>query len=166
MRSILNAAIFRLFSTRNFSKNARPALTTDRYNFERGPYAKLTETDIKFFRSILTEPSMVLENEDDIAFYNVDWLHIFRGKILLEQLFCNALNCFNFILGGSQLVLRPKSTGQVSKILEYCNSKKLAVVPQGGNTGLVGGSVPVFDEIVLSTQLMNEIINLDSPSGK
>jgi FAD/FMN-containing dehydrogenase len=40
----------------------------------------------------------------------------------------------------------------VSAILKYCNEKKLAVVPQGGNTGLVGGSVPVFDEIVLSTQ--------------
>jgi len=29
--------------------------------------------------------------------------------------------------------------------LSYCNDKNLAVVPQGGNTGLVGGSVPVFD---------------------
>lgn len=36
---------------------------------------------------------------------------------------------------------------QVSQILKYCNSKSLAVVPQGGNTGLVGGSVPVFDEV-------------------
>ncbi|KAF7120486.1 hypothetical protein RHSIM_Rhsim13G0235800 [Rhododendron simsii] len=36
---------------------------------------------------------------------------------------------------------------KVSQILKYCNSKCLAVVPQGGNTGLVGGSVPVFDEV-------------------
>jgi FAD/FMN-containing dehydrogenase len=36
---------------------------------------------------------------------------------------------------------------QVSKILSYCNSRQLAVVPQGGNTGLVGGSVPVYDEV-------------------
>lgn len=36
---------------------------------------------------------------------------------------------------------------QVSHILKYCNSRRLAVVPQGGNTGLVGGSVPVFDEV-------------------
>ncbi len=33
----------------------------------------------------------------------------------------------------------------------YCNERNLAVCPQGGNTGLVGGSVPVFDEIILST---------------
>lgn len=37
---------------------------------------------------------------------------------------------------------------QVSQILKYCNSRHLAVVPQGGNTGLVGGSVPVFDEVI------------------
>ena len=86
MKSIINAPIFRLFSTRTFSKNAIPALTTDRYNVERGPYAKLTENDVKFFKSILTEPSMVLENEDDIAFYNVDWMHIFRGKALQGHL--------------------------------------------------------------------------------
>lgn len=38
--------------------------------------------------------------------------------------------------------------------------------PQGGNTGLVGGSVPVFDEIILSTVLMNQIISFDKVSGK
>lgn len=38
--------------------------------------------------------------------------------------------------------------------------------PQGGNTGLVGGSVPVFDEIILSTALMNQIISFDKVSGK
>lgn len=63
------------------------------------------------------------------------------------------------------MVLRPKSTEEVSAILKYCNEKKLAVVPQGGNTGLVGGSVAVFDEIVISTQLMNNIISLDEISG-
>jgi len=38
---------------------------------------------------------------------------------------------------------------QVSKILSYCNTRRLAVVPQGGNTGLVGGSVPVYDEVTI-----------------
>ncbi len=52
--------------------------------------------------------------------------------------------------GSSKLVLRPKTIDQVSEILSYCNQNKIAVVPQSGNTGLVGGSVPVFDEIILS----------------
>lgn len=38
--------------------------------------------------------------------------------------------------------------------------------PQGGNTGLVGGSVPVYDEIILSTALMNNILTFDSISGE
>ncbi|ESO06630.1 hypothetical protein HELRODRAFT_64272 [Helobdella robusta] len=87
---------------------------------------------------------MLLQNEDVIN-YNVDWLRRFRGN--------------------SRLVLRPKTTEHISKILKYCNERRLAVVPQGGNTGLVGGSVPLFDEIILSTQLMNEIINFDCNSG-
>ena len=62
-------------------------------------------------------------------------------------------------------MLRPKTTEEVSGILKYCNDENLAVCPQGGNTGLVGGSVPVFDEVILSTGLMNTIIGLDELSG-
>lgn len=67
--------------------------------------------------------------------------------------------------GQSQLVLRPNSTEQVSKILKYCNDHLLAVVPQGGNTGLVGGSVPVFDEIVLNLSRLNQVRSFDEVSG-
>ncbi|KAF7550207.1 hypothetical protein G7046_g8086 [Stylonectria norvegica] len=67
--------------------------------------------------------------------------------------------------GQCRLVLRPASTDEVSKILRYCNEKLLAVVPQGGNTGLVGGSIPVFDEIVISMSRMNQIRSFDEVSG-
>ena len=79
--------------------------------------------------------------EENMEGYNIDWMRIVRGK--------------------SSLVLKPQTTQQVSEILNYCNKKKLAVVPQGGNTGLVGGSVSVFDEIVLSTSLMNKVEKID-----
>ena len=62
-------------------------------------------------------------------------------------------------------MLRPKTTAEVSKIMRYCNDRRLAVVPQGGNTGLVGGSIPVFDEIVISVQLMNRILSFDKLAG-
>lgn len=39
------------------------------------------------------------------------------------------------------------------------------MVPQGGNTGLVGGSVPVFDEVVVSTKHMNKIVKFDETSS-
>ena len=38
--------------------------------------------------------------------------------------------------------------------------------PQGGNTGLVGGSVPVFDEVVLSLELMNRVLSIDEITGQ
>lgn len=70
------------------------------------------------------------------------------------------------ISGAGKVVLRPKTTQEVSDIVKYCYDHNLAVCPQGGNTGLVGGSVPVFDEVVITTQLMNQIISLDQVSGK
>jgi FAD/FMN-containing dehydrogenase len=50
-------------------------------------------------------------------------------------------------------------------VLKYCNSRRLAVVPQGGNTGLVGGSNPVFDEIILNMGRMNKILDFDESYG-
>ena len=67
--------------------------------------------------------------------------------------------------GSSKIVLRPKTTEEVSAVVSYCHGRGLAIVPQGGNTGLVGGSVPVFDEVIISTQLMNKIISVDEVSG-
>lgn len=53
----------------------------------------------------------------------------------------------------------------MSAILKYCNENRLAVCPQSGNTGLVGGSVPVFDEIIISMKLMNKIIETNELAG-
>ena len=75
------------------------------------------------------------------------------------------VNYFIFNSGNSEIVLKPKSTQEVSTILKYCNERSLAVVPQGGNTGLVGGSVPVHDEVILSMSLMDKIISIDDVSG-
>jgi FAD/FMN-containing dehydrogenase len=82
---------------------------------------------------------------EDIEPYNSDWMRKYRGQ--------------------AKLVLKPGSTEEVSKILKYCNDNMLAVVPQGGNTGLVGGSVPVFDEIVLNLQRLDKIRSFDDVSG-
>lgn len=62
-------------------------------------------------------------------------------------------------------MLRPKTNEEVSAILKYCNQEKLAVVPQGGNTGLVGGSNPIFDEVILSMSAMDRILGFDESYG-
>ena len=62
-------------------------------------------------------------------------------------------------------MLKPRTTDEVSTILKFCNENRLAVCPQSGNTGLVGGSVPVFDEIVISMKFMNKIIETNELAG-
>jgi D-2-hydroxyglutarate dehydrogenase len=68
-------------------------------------------------------------------------------------------------VGASTLALRPASVGAVSAILAYCNARRLAVVPQGGNTGLVGGGVPVYDEVILSTSRLARVLGVDPDAG-
>jgi len=63
-----------------------------------------------------------------------------------------------------QLVVRPDSTEAVSQLLRYCNEHQLAVVTQGGMTGLAGGATPRDNEIVLSLERMNGIVELDHQS--
>ncbi|KAG2696305.1 hypothetical protein I3760_07G053500 [Carya illinoinensis] len=67
--------------------------------------------------------------------------------------------------GSSKLLVQPRRTEEVSRVLKYCNSRSLAVVPQGGNTGLVGGSVPVFDEVIINMASMKNVISFDEVSG-
>ena len=86
---------------------------------------------------------------------------MYKHSILNCLWYFNHLGCnsdwLQTVRGESKILLKPKSTLEVSAIVAYCYKKNLAICPQGGNTGLVGGSVPVFDEVILSTQLMNQI---------
>lgn len=68
--------------------------------------------------------------------------------------------------GRSPLVLRPGSVAEVSAILKLANESRVAIVPQSGNTGLVGGQTPHMTntEIVLSLSRLRKIRNVD-PAG-
>jgi D-2-hydroxyglutarate dehydrogenase len=99
-------------------------------------YARLTPEDMRFFASV--DPQLVLGDAEP---HFVDWMKKYRAK-------------------EPSAVLAPRSTAQVSAVLAHCNRRRLAVVPQGGNTGLVGGSVPVFDELVLSMSRMNRVLEV------
>ncbi|CUS07816.1 unnamed protein product [Tuber aestivum] len=126
------------------SQKKEVRLTAESYpSIERDArFAKLTSEDVAHFRSIC--PVLSAES-DDLEAFNTDWMRKYRGQ--------------------TRLVLKPKSTANVSEILKYCNSRSLAVVPQGGNTGLVGGSVPIYDEIVVSMNSMSNIRSFDPVSG-
>ena len=74
-------------------------------------------------------PAHVLTG-DAAAGYAVDWTGGFTGH--------------------APAVLRPGGTAEVAALLGLCADAGTAVVPQGGNTGLVGGGVPLHGEVVLS----------------
>jgi FAD/FMN-containing dehydrogenase len=66
--------------------------------------------------------------------------------------------------GKAAVVVRPASTEEVAAVLKICNEARIAIVPQGGNTGLVGGGIPhaTGTEIVLSMSRMNRIRSIDT----
>lgn len=70
-------------------------------------------------------------------------------------------------VGKTPVVLRPGSVGEVSEILSAANDARVGVVPQGGNTGLVGGQIPfeAGHEIVISTERLNRIRHVDAAGG-
>lgn len=114
-------------------------------SIQRNPdFSQINIDDISYFKKILGERGVVQDKEklDDA---NTDWMRKHKGS--------------------SKLMLQPRTTEEVSQILKYCNSRCLAVVPQGGNTGLVGGSVPVFDEVIINVGSMNKILSFDEVSG-
>lgn len=67
---------------------------------------------------------------------------------------------------GGDLVVKPKGTEEVSKVLTYCHKHRISVVPQGGNTGLVGGGVGKFTsgtlQLIVSLERMNRILCIDA----
>ena len=86
----------------------------------------------------------VLTSAQDTAPYTVDWRRQYHAQALC--------------------VLRPVSTAEVAALVGLCAREGVAVVPQGGNTGLCGGSVPTGArrEVVLSLSRLNRIRELDT----
>src|ERR1700733_7882063 len=81
------------------------------------------------------------QDPDEIAPYLEEWRSKYKGH--------------------TPLLLKPATTAQVSAILRICNDSGTPLVPQGGNTGLVGGQIPLHGEILLSTKRLNKIRTLD-----
>ena len=67
--------------------------------------------------------------------------------------------------GRSPLVLRPGSTAEVSAICKLASEHRTALVPQGGNTGLVGGQTPHNGEVVVSLRRLDKIREIDPASN-
>ena len=88
----------------------------------------------------------VLVDADVRAGYETDWTGRFHGT--------------------ARCVVRPAGTDEVAGVLRVCSAGAAPVVPQGGNTGLVGGSVPRGGEVVLSLRRLHAIRPFDAQHGE
>ena len=88
----------------------------------------------------------VLTDPDVVAGWCVDWTGRFRGA--------------------APAVVRPGSTEEVAAVVAWCRRQGVAVVPQGGNTGLVGGGVPLAGEVVLSLRRLAAVTDGDPLAGQ
>lgn len=88
--------------------------------------------------------SACLTQVADVAPFVVDYKGVYRGS--------------------TPIVVRPKTASEVSRVVEYCARHGIGIVPQGGNTSMVGGSVPdaTNRSIVLSLVRMNAVLEVDT----
>ena len=103
----------------------------------------LSDRDLVSVLAALIGEKHVLTAPEDMAPYCKEWRGLFPGR--------------------ARAVVRPGDTAEVAALLTFCHRHRLPVVPQGGNTGLVGGQTPwdKGDEIVLSLQRLNRIRDVD-----
>ena len=60
-----------------------------------------------------------------------------------------------------QVVIKPRTAEEISKVLFICNKENIPLTPRGAGTGLSGGALPVYGGIVLSMERFNKILNID-----
>ena len=99
---------------------------------------------LREFASVVGEAHVLIG--DATAGYAVDWTGRFRGH--------------------APAVLRPAGTDEVAALLALCREAGVAVVPQGGNTGLVGGGVPRHGEVVLSLARLDRLGPVDADAAQ
>jgi FAD/FMN-containing dehydrogenase len=105
-----------------------------------------SQNTIDAFVRIVGEEHAIRDAEA-MAPYLVEWRDRYRGK--------------------AALVLRPGQTEEVAAILKHANATRTAIVPQGGNTGLVGGQIPfeTGHEVVVSLGRLTKVRDIDLASN-
>ena len=101
----------------------------------------VTEADLKYFRELL--PGRVFSGEEISTDYDHDEMTIY-GHYMPEA------------------VLQALTTEDVSAVLKYCNEHNIAVTPRGAGTGLCGGCVAIHGGVVLSTEKMKKVLEVDT----
>ena len=104
-------------------------------------FRSLTPSDLEFFRQLM--PGRVFAGEEISTDYDHDEMTEY-GHAMPEA------------------VLQALTAEEVSQVLAYCNSEHIPVTPRGAGTGLCGGCVPIHGGIVLSTEKMKRVLEVDT----
>src|ERR1044071_7415282 len=106
------------------------------------PTAPVTPAVLDGLRAIVGDKGLILDEQGKEPFVR-DW----RGTLV----------------GTAAVVVRPGTTEEVSRVVKLCHEHGIAIVPQGGNTGLMGGATPwpTHAGILLSLGRMNKVIEVD-----
>ena len=104
----------------------------------------LTDQELIAHFATIIGQEHVITNSSDLEPYLIDWRKRYRGQAIAA--------------------LRPASTEEVSALVKLCAANHIAMVPQGGNTGMCGGATPnpTGRQVVISLQRMNKIRELDA----
>jgi len=101
--------------------------------------------EVKRLRAVVGAPHVVID-PDVMASYGTDWTGRFRGV--------------------PAAVVRPGTASEVAEVVAICRDAGIAIVPQGGNTGLVGGGVPLHGEVIVSLRRLSWIADVDEQGGQ
>ena len=104
-------------------------------------FSRVTEDDLRFFRELL--PGRVFAKDEISADYDHDEMTEY-GHFMPEA------------------VLQALSTDDVREVLRYCNRRRIPVTPRGAGTGLCGGCVAICGGVVLSTEKMKKVLEVDT----
>jgi FAD/FMN-containing dehydrogenase len=106
----------------------------------------MTRSDMVVDRLREVVGPQVITDADMTTSYTTDWTGRFAGRTLA--------------------VVRPGTSAEVAGVIGVCRELGVALVPQGGNTGLVGGGVPLQGEVVLSLRRLQSLEPVDTRAGQ
>jgi FAD/FMN-containing dehydrogenase len=109
------------------------------------PAARIDPALIPALTDVVGRPNVVVD-PDVTASYAVDWTGRYRGA--------------------TPVVVRPGSTAETAEVVRRCRHFGTPIVPQGGNTGMVGGGVPLAGEVVCSLRRLDGVEAVDPAAGQ
>jgi FAD/FMN-containing dehydrogenase len=125
--------------------HGRPAVPIASARVLTGPDIDVDPALVPALVEVVGRPNVVTDPEVT-ASYAVDWTGRYRGS--------------------TAVVVRPGSTAEVAEVVRRCRQVGAALVPQGGNTGMVGGGVPLGGEVVCSLRRLDAVQDVDPGAGQ